>query len=158
VSLSADAARLREKLASGVPLLRGETLPLDESLFRKRWLRACELLAAQQDDQAAGRLGEAMRKGQLQPAALVGAVLAGEPWRVQQRAEELSLDPTLATTLLRFTLFPLFVALGASLTEVRTGIGWEQGSCPTCGSWPLLGEFRGLDQSRFLRCGLCAAE
>src|SRR5262245_14477243 len=60
VSLSADAARLREKLASGVPLLRGETLPLDESLFRKRWLRACELLAAQQDDQAAGRLGEAM--------------------------------------------------------------------------------------------------
>ena len=29
--------------------------------------------------------------------------------------------------------------------------------CPVCGSPPLLGEFRGLDQSRFLRCGLCAA-
>jgi FdhE protein len=26
-----------------------------------------------------------------------------------------------------------------------------------CGSWPLLGEFRGLEQTRYLRCGLCAA-
>ena len=26
-----------------------------------------------------------------------------------------------------------------------------------CGSWPLLGEYRGLEQTRFLRCGLCAA-
>ncbi len=25
-----------------------------------------------------------------------------------------------------------------------------------CGAWPSLGEFRGLEQVRFLRCGLCA--
>ena len=42
------------------------------------------------------------------------------------------------------------------LAPLREGIVWESGHCPTCGSWPLLGEFRGLDQSRFLRCGLCA--
>jgi FdhE protein len=27
-----------------------------------------------------------------------------------------------------------------------------------CGSFPKLGEFRGLEQTRLLRCGLCAAE
>src|SRR5262249_40774417 len=35
---------------------------------------------------------------------------------------------------------------------------WEHGFCPNCGSWPLLGEFRGLEQTRYLRCGWCAAE
>jgi FdhE protein len=35
---------------------------------------------------------------------------------------------------------------------------WEEGYCPLCGSFPKLGEFRGLEQTRFLRCGLCAAE
>ena len=34
---------------------------------------------------------------------------------------------------------------------------WDHGYCHVCGSVPLLGELRGLDQSRFLRCGLCAA-
>src|SRR5262249_45021716 len=41
---------------------------------------------------------------------------------------------------------------------LRAGRAWEPGYCPTCGSWPLLGEFRGLEQTRWLRCGLCASE
>ena len=40
----------------------------------------------------------------------------------------------------------------------RAATRWEQGYCPTCGSWPLLGEYRGLEQTRLLRCGLCASE
>ncbi len=88
---------------------------------------------------------------------MVEAVVAGQPEVVRQRAAGLRLDPGLAATLLRFTLFPLFTALEASLGHLRAGVRWERGYCPTCGSWPLLGEFRGLDQTRFLRCGLCAA-
>jgi FdhE protein len=34
---------------------------------------------------------------------------------------------------------------------------WDHGYCPICGSWPLLGEFRGLEQTRVLRCAWCAA-
>ena len=34
---------------------------------------------------------------------------------------------------------------------------WTSGYCPVCGSFPRLGEFRGLEQIRFLRCSLCAA-
>ena len=40
---------------------------------------------------------------------------------------------------------------------LRRQCAWDHGFCPVCGSWPLLGEFRGLEQTRFLRCGLCAA-
>jgi FdhE protein len=45
-----------------------------------------------------------------------------------------------------------------ALSPLRQNQRWQQGYCPTCGSWPLLGEFRGLEQVRFLRCGMCTAE
>src|SRR5262249_30321730 len=48
-------------------------------------------------------------------------------------------------------------AVAEALAPLREGTAWERGHCPTCGSWPLLGEFRGLEQTRFLRCGLCAS-
>ena len=35
---------------------------------------------------------------------------------------------------------------------------WRRGDCPNCGEPPLLAESRGLEQRRFLRCGLCAAD
>ena len=64
----------------------------------------------------------------------------------------------LTANLVRFTLFPTLVALNAALAALRMGLSWRRGYCPTCGSWPLLAEFRGLEQDRWLRCGLCASE
>jgi FdhE protein len=98
-----------------------------------------------------------VRQGRLDPGEMAGAVVAGEPGAVRQRAEALGLDGGVAASLLRFALFPTFAGLEAALAPLREGAAWGQGFCPTCGSWPILGEFRGLDQSRFLRCGLCAA-
>jgi FdhE protein len=149
--------RARAKLAGGIPLLRDEQLALDPRVFRQRWERACAALEAQQPDGAAAALAGAVRQGRLDPGQLVGAVLAGQPEGVREQAEALGLDPGLAATLLRFVLFPVFTGLEAVLAPLREGAAWARGYCPTCGSWPLLGEFRGLDQSRFLRCGLCAA-
>jgi FdhE protein len=146
----------RTKLNSGLPLLRSEQIAVDVTAFRRRWQRVCESLETRQGDGVAAALAEAMRRGRLDPGELTAAVLAGRPEEVRTRAERLELDPGLASTVLRFTLFPLFSALAASLEPNRSGVNWEQGYCPTCGSWPLLGEFRGLDQARFLRCGLCA--
>jgi FdhE protein len=88
---------------------------------------------------------------------LVAAVLAGEPGRVHDRADALGLVAGLTATVLRLTLFPVFVTAAAALEGLRAGSPWLHGYCPACGGWPLLGEFRGLDQSRFLRCGLCAS-
>jgi FdhE protein len=156
-ALVLDAERARGKLTLGTPLLRGEQLAVDAAVFRRRWQQVCAALEAQQPDGTAATLADAVRDGRLGPAEMVEAVVAGQPDVLRQRAEALGLDPGLATTLLRFTLFPLCTALESSLGVLRDGVVWERGYCPTCGSWPLLGEFRGLDQSRFLRCGLCAA-
>ncbi len=151
-----EAAYAREKLESGVPLLRGERLDLDTKAFQARWQQACAALEAIQSDASVTAFADVLKRGRLDPAALVASILAGRPEEILEQADALHLDPALATTLLRFTLFPLFTALAAQLATLREGTVWERGYCPTCGSWPLLGEFRGLDQSRFLRCGLCA--
>jgi FdhE protein len=36
--------------------------------------------------------------------------------------------------------------------------GWVNGYCPLCGSWPAFAEVRGIDRSRYLRCGRCGGE
>ena len=34
---------------------------------------------------------------------------------------------------------------------------WNEGYCPLCGAWPALAEIRGIERSRYLRCGRCGA-
>ncbi len=155
VSLSVEEAHAR--LTAGTPLLRGLRIDFEAKAFRQRWQRVGRALEAQQPDGVAAALAEALGKGRLEPNEMVAAILAGQPGAVREKAEALGLDAGLTATVLRITLFPVFTALEARLAPLREGVAWEQGYCPTCGSWPLLGEFRGLDQSRFLRCGLCAA-
>jgi len=36
--------------------------------------------------------------------------------------------------------------------------GWTEGYCPVCGSWPAFAEGRGIERSRYLRCGRCGGE
>jgi FdhE protein len=145
-----DPELARAKLAGGVPLLRGESLPVDAKRFRQRWQRIATAVPGGEP------LATALKQGRLEPEELLAAVLAGEPGRVHAQADALGLDAGLTATVLRLTLFPVFIAAAVALETLRTGADWPHGYCPTCGGWPLLGEFRGLDQSRFLRCGLCA--
>jgi FdhE protein len=103
-------------------------------------------------------LAEAVRNGNLDPNMLTSDLFSGRVQAIHARAEGLGLDPGLTATVLRLTLFPVLARLNDALAPLREKARWEHGYCPTCGSWPLLGEFRGLEQSRFLRCGLCTAE
>jgi FdhE protein len=153
---SLDRERAAAKLVGGVPLLRGEAISCDARVFRSRWGQVCAVLQ-KHGNAAAAALAEALNAGQLGDE-MVREVLAGRPEAVHARADALGLDAGLTATVLRLTLFPWLSRINAALSPLRDGIAWGRGYCPTCGSWPLLGEFRGLDQTRYLRCGLCAAE
>jgi FdhE protein len=154
--LSAEMSAAR--LADGIPLLRGETLNLDSGAFRRRWQLVCTAVQRHQSPDAGTALAQAIEQEKLEPALLVASVLAGKPDEIHLRADALGLDAGLTTAVLGLVLFPALTRISVALTPLRKGTRWEQGYCPTCGSWPLLGEYRGLEQTRFLRCGLCAAE
>jgi FdhE protein len=141
-ALAPEAAHA--KLRDGVPLLRGEALVPDQRLLPHRWRAVGDALG-----------GEAARA--LDPGELLAVVLAGTPEQVHIRAETLGLDAGQIATMLRLTCYPLLSRVAAVLAPLRAGVSWPHGYCPTCGSWPVLGEFRGLDQVRVLRCGLCAS-
>jgi FdhE protein len=145
------------KLAGGVPLLVGEEVAFEVVRFRRLWCCVCQALEKQVQAEAAKQLAAAVRSGRLDPRELVRSVLARRPDAVHARAEELGLDPALTASVLRLTLFPLLSNVESAVRPLREGVAWRCGYCPTCGAWPLLGEFRGLEQTRFLRCGLCSA-
>jgi FdhE protein len=37
-------------------------------------------------------------------------------------------------------------------------VGWVEGYCPVCGAWPAFAEVRGIERSRYFRCGRCGGE
>jgi FdhE protein len=166
--LSADPVRetpppltvpqMEAKLAGGMPLLRGEPVVLDAVTFARRWQGICAAVHRRQGGEGATTLARALGPEGLEPTEMVQHVLAGRPEAVHARADALGLDAALTGTVLRWALFPVLAAFDIALKPRRQGIAWDHGLCPTCGSWPLLGEFRGLEQTRWLRCGLCAAE
>jgi FdhE protein len=135
-----------------VPLLRGEPAAVDAAEFARRWKRAADAL-----ENCPSGLAAAPKRGAFNPVAILTATLDGPPDQFREAAERAGFDPGLVATLARFTLFPGLVAVSDTAVSLRQGVPWEHGFCPVCGSPPLLAEFRGLDQSRFLRCGLCAA-
>ena len=65
---------------------------------------------------------------------------------------------TLTASLFALALSSVLVPISAALESRWRTPTWMHGYCPVCGCWPKLGEFRGLEQTRWLRCGLCAAE
>jgi FdhE protein len=152
--------RARDKLHSGVPLLRGEQVPIDMTILRSLLLDLCRQVIGQPGGPgaAAAEMAAAIEQDVLDVAQLVRAVLEGQADAIRARAAALGLDGQLLCTLLRFSLFPALAQIAAQLALLRTLATWQHGYCPTCGSWPLLGEYRGLEQTRFLRCGLCATE
>jgi FdhE protein len=145
------------KLSAGVPLLRGETLDIDWPALKRRLQDVVGALTQRRAD-AAPALAKAVHSGRLDIAELTSAVLAGQPQSVHERAEALGLDVPLTASVLSLILFPVLVPIRAGLEPVLSACSWTKGYCPACGCFPKLGEFRGLEQTRFLRCGLCAAE
>jgi FdhE protein len=157
VAVELPPARAAEKLRGGVPLLRGEQVPLDLPAVEALMVRLCQVMREHREPAgAAAEIEAALRARALSVAELADAVLRGEAGAIRERAGALGLDGGLLSTLLRFSLLPALEQLAAQLEPLRAATTWGRGSCPTCGSWPLLGEYRGLDQARVLRCGLCA--
>lgn len=153
-----DSQRALEKLAEGIPLLRGERPTIDARRFTERWDGICNAVDQVNRDDVASQLVGLFCDGGFDLDAVVADVLEGRVDELRGRLKTRRFNFTLTTTLLRLALFPVFMRFNEQLQMLRGEYGWKHGYCPTCGSWPLLGEFRGLDQARFLRCGLCAAD
>lgn len=155
---SITSENARAKLTEAIPLLRKEKVQVDEAQFERRWLLITAAVARHQDQESGQKLADVFRNHQWSAEEILATVLSDSPHDLHSRAESLSLPPDSAATVVRLTLFPVLAQWNDGLAPLRAGVVWDRGYCPTCGSWPFLGEFRGLEQIRWLRCGFCAAE
>jgi len=152
--LTADV--VREECQAGRPLLYLSPLTVDAD-FLVRWQHICAALAQHQPGAVPAGLADVVRQEWFDANALAKGLVNSGPEAVRRAAERAGTEPGLFGTLLRFALFRGFAAVEAEVAPFRQGVAWDRGFCPMCGSPPLLAEFRGLDQTRFLRCGLCAS-
>ena len=171
--LAMDELRARAKLESGTPILRGESVSLDRAVFAKRWRAISKRLSlgatgsvhhTRKEEGAAGPetrarvdMATLFDRGDWSCEDAVRELLSGDVAGIVSQAEAAGIAGESLKTVLRMTLFPVLCQSSIQHQALVQQCGWRVGCCPVCGSWPLLAEFRGLEQTRFLRCGLCAA-
>jgi FdhE protein len=155
-AMAADKAQA--KLAAGQPLLRGEAFHIDKEGLARHWHSLGEAVERHQGGDATRRMRAGLDEGRLDPGELLSNILAGRADAISARANELGLDPGQIATVLRLLLIPVLGPVNTAWAQWHQSACWREGFCPTCGSWPLLGELRGSEQHRYLRCGLCTAE
>jgi FdhE protein len=137
------------------PLLEGQTLSLDAD-------RASQLLEALRSSAVAGDLpgGRSLRSyrpSRADALELISAAVQQDLGAIAQVAAGHGIDPGALVSLANLTALPLLQSCGR-LLQSKIPSDWSAGYCPICAAWPILAERRGLDRSRRLRCGRCAAD
>jgi hypothetical protein len=151
-----DPEPIRAAWREGVPAFRVAPPPLDRAGLDARALAVCEALRG--ENPSSGPLQTALRRGRADLLAGWDAARDGSPEAIEAQATASGLNPSLLVSVLRLALLPALARFAEALAPIRAEFPWSRGLCPYCGQEPVIAESRGLEQRRFLRCGLCAAE
>ena len=148
----------RHQVEQGVPLLHRQTLRADGGRVRRLLAR---LTAAIHRDpgvaDGATALGRAVEQGTLDVASLLGAAVVQDGEALAQLAGSAGVGVGLLATIANLAALPVLQACGRRAAPVLLGGRWTSGFCPVCAAWPSLAELRGLDRTRWLRCGRCGS-
>jgi FdhE protein len=137
------------------PLLNGRTLQVDAARIR-RLVRGLASTASAGDLEGGTSLGR-YRPSEAEALGLIAAAVRQDDDGIKELAAERGVDAGALASVAHLAAFPLLQSCGR-LHESRVPSHWHHGYCPICAAWPILAERRGLDRSRRLRCGRCAAE
>jgi FdhE protein len=88
---------------------------------------------------------------------LLSAAVSEDGDRIEALADGASIDAGALATVAHLAAYPVLQSCG-HLLDAQVPTYWPHGYCPVCAAWPILAERRGLDRSRRLRCGRCAAQ
>ena len=148
-----DLVRLMPSLAGdGVPLLHLSTLELDAAGLQQLVHR---LAATVKDETGAASLSGYRPDGD-EVVRLLGAAIREDSTAIVDIAAAAGVEPGPLASIAHLAAMPV-LARCARLLQHRLPVTWPHGYCPVCGAWPVLAERRGLDRTRWLRCGRCAS-
>lgn len=144
-----------EALESKAPLLAGAVIAI-ETTWLRRWTEQLIRTASRSGTEKMATL-----KGALQETADVLTLFEASLRQNQGGLKEIALasdaDPEAFQAVAALFPVPFLHACNRRWAH-SIPQGWVEGYCPVCGAWPAVAEVRGIDRSRFFRCGRCAGE
>jgi FdhE protein len=144
-----------ESQQSKVPLLAGITLTLERRSIR-RLLEKLVLIAHRSGTSAMASLEPALHKD-LDLFDLFKASLCLDRERLRNIAAHLGADSEAFQAVTALIPLPLLHACNRRWASSRSP-SWTEGYCPICGAWPAFAEVRGIERSRYFRCGRCGSD
>jgi FdhE protein len=135
-----------------VPLLTGATLVLEQSLVR-RLLEQLIRVASVNGTPKMATLKSALH-ADLDILRLFKASLCNDGHHIKQLAAVLGSDAAALQAVAGLVPLPVLHACNRRWT-FSISESWTEGYCPVCGAWPAFAEVRGIERSRYFRCGRC---
>lgn len=145
----------RPEARAHVPLLSGAVVSIEEAAVR-RLLQRLIRVGARAGTRKMGTLSRALEDGD-DVEALFAASIRQVSNPIMATAAARGADPEAFQAIVSLVSVPFLHACGRRWTS---GIpdDWMDGYCPVCGSWPAFVEVRGIERSRYLRCGRCGSQ
>jgi FdhE protein len=150
-----ELARRFSGSPADAPLLNGRMLQVDAVRIR-RLVRGLASTASAGDVEGGASLRR-YRPSETEALGLIAAAVRQDGDEIKELATKRDVDAGALASVAHLAAFPLLQSCGR-LLESRVPPYWHHGYCPVCAAWPILAERRGLDRSRRLRCGRCAAQ
>ena len=144
-----------ESQQSKVPLLAGITLTLERRSIR-RLLEKLVLIAHRGGTPKMATLQPVLNRD-LDLLNLFKASLCQDRDRLGDIAAQLGADPEAFQAVAALLPLPFLHACNRRWASSRSP-SWTEGYCPVCGAWPAFAEVRGIERSRYFRCGRCGGE
>jgi FdhE protein len=135
-----------------VPLLTGAELVLELSLVR-RLLEQLICVASVNGTPEMATLKSVLH-ADLDILSLFQASLCSDGDHIKEIAAVLGSDTAALQAVAGIVPFPALHACNRRWASLISA-SWMEGYCPVCGAWPAFAEVRGIERSRFLRCGRC---
>jgi FdhE protein len=144
-----------EPLESKAPLLAGAVLAI-ETTWLRRWTQQLIGTASRSGTEKMATLKGALR-ATADALPLFKASLCQDENALTQIAAISGADPDAFRAVAALLPVPFLHACNRRWANSLPP-GWVEGYCPICGAWPAVAEVRGIERSRYFRCGRCAGE
>ena len=145
-----------ESLENRAPLLTGTTIAIESNSLR-RWTERLLRTASRCGTEKMATLKDVLQETTDDPLFLFKAALCLDESALKQIAVNCHADPDAFQAVTALLPVPFLHACNRRWARSLPH-GWVEGYCPICGGWPAIAEVRGIDRSRYFRCGRCAGE
>ncbi len=153
--ISQDRARIRGK--EGFPIIAKVDFPIDPHLSGRLFRSICRISKRENEKLKVEveKIERALRRKKINLGICLEKVVGGDHDYLSRISTDSKIDQGVMNFLLHTTIKPFVEVMASQLKDIVDEDLWDKGSCPICGSQPLMGELTGEEGRRIWTCSFC---